>query len=199
MSSLPPSGVGERKAGRNDARSELRRRDRGKEEPWVRDFIRQAPLGFLATVADDGQPFLNSNLFVCDEDRHCIYLHTHRTGRTRDNFNGRDGSSAAGAGGARVQCRICRRRGVRNRPRRGGCDGGESGASEPTRQVRAPPHRWRGLPADHRRRACAHRRVPARCRDVERQSKKKSRTTSRVRIRCPLFTVPFPHRTPQEA
>ena len=90
MSSLPPSEVGERNAGRDDARSELRRRDRGKEEPWVRDFIRQTPLGFIATVADDGQPFLNSNLFVYDEGRHCIYLHTHRTGLTRDNFNGRE-------------------------------------------------------------------------------------------------------------
>jgi len=90
ISSLPPSEVGERNAGRYDAPSELRRRDRGKEEPWVRDFIRQTPLGFLATVADDGQPFLNSNLFVYDEGRHCIYLHTHRTRRSRDNFNGRE-------------------------------------------------------------------------------------------------------------
>ena len=56
----------------------------------MRDFIKQAPLGFLATVGDDGQPFLNSNLFVYDEDKHCIYLHTHRTGRTRDNFDGRE-------------------------------------------------------------------------------------------------------------
>ena len=42
-------------------------------------------MGFLATVDDEGQPYLNSNLYVFDEARHCIYLHTHRTGRTRDN------------------------------------------------------------------------------------------------------------------
>ena len=82
--------IGESNAGRDDARSVLRRRDRGKEEPWVRDFFRQAPHGFFATVGEDGQPFLNSNLFVYDEDKHCIYLHTHRTGRTRDNFNRRE-------------------------------------------------------------------------------------------------------------
>lgn len=45
-----------------------------------------APFGFLATVGQDGQPFLNSNLFVYDRERHCIYLHTHRTGRTRENL-----------------------------------------------------------------------------------------------------------------
>lgn len=74
-------------AGRDDDRSRVRRRDRSKEDAWVRGFIEAAPFGFLAIVGDGGQPFLNSNLFVYDGDRHCIYLHTHRTGRTRDNFD----------------------------------------------------------------------------------------------------------------
>jgi nitroimidazol reductase NimA-like FMN-containing flavoprotein (pyridoxamine 5'-phosphate oxidase superfamily) len=74
-------------AGRDDVRSRVRRRDRSKEEAWVRDFISRAPFGFLATVGDDGQPYLNSNLFVYDSERHCIYIHTHRTGRTRDNLD----------------------------------------------------------------------------------------------------------------
>ena len=56
----------------------------------MRDFIKRAPLGFLATVGNEGQPFLNSNLFVYDEEKHCIYMHTHRTGKTRDNFEGDD-------------------------------------------------------------------------------------------------------------
>ena len=92
--------IGSANAGRDDARSAVRRRDRGKEESWVRDFMLQAPWGFLATVGDDGQPFLNSNLFVYDADRHCIYLHTHRTGRTRDNMDGgvKVAFSAAGMG-----------------------------------------------------------------------------------------------------
>lgn len=51
----------------------------------MRRFLEVAPYGFVATVGPDGQPFLNSNLFVYDPDRHCVYLHTHRTGRTRDN------------------------------------------------------------------------------------------------------------------
>ena len=42
-------------------------------------------MGVLATV-HEGQPFVNSNIFVYDETRHAIYLHTARTGRTRDNL-----------------------------------------------------------------------------------------------------------------
>lgn len=87
--SMPPK-VGADNAGRDDERSRLRRRDRGKDEAWVRSFMEHAPYGFLATVGRDQQPFLNSNLFVYDADRHCIYLHTHRTGRTRDNMDGGD-------------------------------------------------------------------------------------------------------------
>lgn len=68
-----------------DARSAVRRRDRAKEDAWIRAFLRAAPYGFLATVGAEGQPYLNSNIFVYDEERHCLYLHTHRTGRTRDN------------------------------------------------------------------------------------------------------------------
>jgi nitroimidazol reductase NimA-like FMN-containing flavoprotein (pyridoxamine 5'-phosphate oxidase superfamily) len=62
-----------------------RRRDRAvTDEAWLRDFLRRAAFGTLAT-AHDGQPFLNTNLFVYDEARHSLYLHTARTGRTRSN------------------------------------------------------------------------------------------------------------------
>lgn len=83
--------------GGTDARSEVRRRDRGKDDAWIRAFLARAPFGFLATVDGEGQPFLNSNLFVYDEDRHCVYLHTARTGRTRDNLD-RDGSGSGASG-----------------------------------------------------------------------------------------------------
>ena len=78
--------VGSDSAGRDDPRSRVRRRDRSKDERWVRRFLTEAGFGFMATVGEGGQPYLNSNLFVYDGDRHCIYLHTHRTGRTRDNL-----------------------------------------------------------------------------------------------------------------
>lgn len=86
MSGAERPRVGADNAGIDDPRSRLRRRDRGKDEAWVRSFMETAPFGFLATVGDGGQPYLNSNLFVYDRERHCIYLHTHRTGRTRENL-----------------------------------------------------------------------------------------------------------------
>ena len=86
MSTSP--GIGATNAGRSDPRSAIRRRDRGKDDEWAAAFLRRAPYGFLATVGDEGQPFLNSNLFVFDDTggARCIYLHTHRTGRTRGNL-----------------------------------------------------------------------------------------------------------------
>jgi len=94
--------VGADNAGRDDARSQVRRRDRGKSDAWVRAYLEQAPYGFLATVGDGGQPFLNSNLFVYDADRHAIYLHTHRTGRTRDNLDTPDRVAFSVAGMGRL-------------------------------------------------------------------------------------------------
>ena len=73
-------------AGKDDPRSLIRRRDRGKDDDWVKAFLHEASYGCLATVDESGQPFLNANLFVFDERRRAIYLHTHRTGRTRRNL-----------------------------------------------------------------------------------------------------------------
>lgn len=69
------------------SRALVRRSDRSKDDAWIRAFLREAPYGVLATV-EDGQPFLNSNLFVYDESAHRLYLHTARVGRTRDNAAG---------------------------------------------------------------------------------------------------------------
>lgn len=63
----------------------VRRRDRAiEDDAWIAAALRDALVGRLATV-HDGRPFLNANLFVYDPDRHAIYLHTARRGRTRDN------------------------------------------------------------------------------------------------------------------
>ena len=63
----------------------VRRSDRQVEdEGWIRDYLHRAAFGALATV-HDGQPFVNTNLYVYDEARHAIYLHTGRVGRTRGN------------------------------------------------------------------------------------------------------------------
>ena len=67
-------------------RTQIRRRDRAvMEDGWIRELLQRAPFGTLATV-HDGQPFLNMNVFVYDAAAHALYLHTARTGRTRDNI-----------------------------------------------------------------------------------------------------------------
>lgn len=88
MDNADRTRVGATNAGRADSRSALRRRDRGKDDAWVAAFLKRASHGFLATVGHERQPFLNSNLFVYDGSGggRRIYLHTHRTGRTRDNL-----------------------------------------------------------------------------------------------------------------
>ncbi len=68
----------------NNDRIKMRRQDRGMDDDWIRAFLAAAPSGVVATIAD-GQPFLNSNLFVYEEESHAIYVHTARTGRTRSN------------------------------------------------------------------------------------------------------------------
>ena len=66
-------------------RAQVRRRDRAvTDEGWIRDFLKRAMFGTLATVCD-GQPFVNMNIFVYDETAHALYLHTARAGRTRSN------------------------------------------------------------------------------------------------------------------
>jgi nitroimidazol reductase NimA-like FMN-containing flavoprotein (pyridoxamine 5'-phosphate oxidase superfamily) len=66
--------------------NEVRRADRAVEdERWIAALLERSTMGFLATV-QDGQPFLNSNLFVYDPAAHAIYLHTARKGRTRSNL-----------------------------------------------------------------------------------------------------------------
>ena len=67
------------------SRAQVRRRDRaGSDDGWIRDLLRRAPFGTLAT-AGDGQPFVNMNIFVYDEGANVLYFHTARAGRTREN------------------------------------------------------------------------------------------------------------------
>ncbi len=68
------------------SRTQIRRSDRAVEdEAWIKELLERAPIGTLAS-AHDGQPFLNSNLFVYVESEHAIYMHTARLGRTRANI-----------------------------------------------------------------------------------------------------------------
>jgi len=71
--------------------TEVRRQDRVvTDEAWIKAFLHRAPYGVLAT-SHEGQPFINTNLFVYDEAANAIYLHGARVGRTPANIkaNGR--------------------------------------------------------------------------------------------------------------
>jgi nitroimidazol reductase NimA-like FMN-containing flavoprotein (pyridoxamine 5'-phosphate oxidase superfamily) len=70
----------------SQALTAVRRADREvSDDAWIKDYLRRAPIATLAT-AHENQPFVNSNLYVYDEVRHCIYMHTARLGRTRANI-----------------------------------------------------------------------------------------------------------------
>lgn len=70
---------------KNSNVSDIRRKDRAvDDERWIRHFLTIAPVGVLATV-QDGQAFINQNLFVYEAAQQAIYMHTARKGRTRTN------------------------------------------------------------------------------------------------------------------
>lgn len=65
----------------------VRRSDRAvTDESWIKAMLRRSAYASIATV-QDGQPFINTNLFVYDEAAHVLYFHTARLGRTRSNID----------------------------------------------------------------------------------------------------------------
>ncbi|HEY8174003.1 MAG TPA: pyridoxamine 5'-phosphate oxidase family protein [Dehalococcoidia bacterium] len=70
---------------KDDRQAQVRRRDRAvDDDAWIREMLHRTAFGALATVID-GQPFINTNMFVYDEPNGAIYMHTARNGRTRSN------------------------------------------------------------------------------------------------------------------
>jgi uncharacterized protein len=66
--------------------NQVRRKDRAvTDEVWIREFLRTAPYGVVATESE-GQPFLNPVTFVYDEATHAVYFHTGRKGRIFQNI-----------------------------------------------------------------------------------------------------------------
>ena len=62
----------------------IRRQDRAiTDDAWIADFLRKADYGVFATCKN-GQPFTVARNFAYDADRHVIYFHGARKGRTFD-------------------------------------------------------------------------------------------------------------------
>ena len=62
--------------------TKIRRQDRAiTDDDWIADFLTKADYGVFATCKD-GQPFTVARNFAYDADRHAIYFHGARKGRT---------------------------------------------------------------------------------------------------------------------
>jgi hypothetical protein len=61
-----------------------RRPEYARDDEWIREFLRRAQVGHIATRWDE-QPFITPSLFWYDPERHMIYFHSNITGRVRAN------------------------------------------------------------------------------------------------------------------
>jgi uncharacterized protein len=61
------------------------RKDRTKDDAWIRAYLQRVPFGMLATEYK-GQPFIKPTTFVYDEAEHAIYIHGALVGRMRTNI-----------------------------------------------------------------------------------------------------------------
>ena len=56
-----------------------------KDDVWIREFLKTAKVGHIATSVD-GQPFINTSTFWYDEAGHQIVFHSNLAGRVRSNI-----------------------------------------------------------------------------------------------------------------
>ena len=69
--------------------NKIRRSDRAKDDAWILAFILDGAMGTMATSLD-GQPFLVTRNYAYDPDRHAIYMHGAKKGRTYANVQAND-------------------------------------------------------------------------------------------------------------
>lgn len=63
--------------------TKIRRKERGKDNAWIINFLARAEFGSMATAQSD-QPFIVTRNFAYDETVHAIYMHGAKKGRTHD-------------------------------------------------------------------------------------------------------------------
>lgn len=83
-------------------RVEPRRRDRGRDEGWIRAYLGVAGWGVFAVPVGDAPPHVNANLFVHLPDPDRVYFHSARVGALPEALSAPDGVpvsfTAAGMG-----------------------------------------------------------------------------------------------------
>ena len=62
----------------------MRRKRQAKDDDWIADFLTDADYGVFATC-NNGQPYSVARKFVYDSQKHIIYFHGARKGRTIEN------------------------------------------------------------------------------------------------------------------
>ena len=65
--------------------NQQRRKDRAKDEAWIKAYLQRVPFGMLATEFE-GQPSIKPTLFIYDETENVIYIHGALEGRMRTNL-----------------------------------------------------------------------------------------------------------------
>jgi hypothetical protein len=65
--------------------NKIRRSDRAKDDAWIRNFLLHGAMGTMATSRGE-QPFLVTRNYAYDVDRHAIFMHGARVGRTFENI-----------------------------------------------------------------------------------------------------------------
>lgn len=61
------------------------RKDRAKDDDWIRSFLKKVPFGMLATD-HEGQPFIKPTSYAYDQAEQAIYIHGAVNGRMRSNM-----------------------------------------------------------------------------------------------------------------
>lgn len=61
------------------------RKDRAKDEAWIKVTLQRLPIGILATEFE-GQPFVKPTLFAYAEDENALYIHGALSGQMRTNL-----------------------------------------------------------------------------------------------------------------
>ncbi len=69
----------------NQPLNKIRRSERAKDDSWIRKFLQRSAMGTMATCIDR-QPFLVTRNYAYDAERHAIYMHGARKGRTFENI-----------------------------------------------------------------------------------------------------------------
>ena len=62
----------------------IRRSERAQDDAWIRTFLMKGAVGTMATALQD-QPFLVTRNYAYDPERHAIYMHGAKKGRTYTN------------------------------------------------------------------------------------------------------------------